>query len=193
MEAGRYRESEALFERAWRVVPGGIYGHQSPTLLVPGAYPYFFTRGAGARLWDVDGHEYVDLMCAYGPIVLGHNHPTVLLRTPLGVRISQRVWVRGQCTCTILAESFLRQYGVEPKADPVGEFKHQFNMKVGNPQIVLAPSFNDLLGGMPVNGDAPKSMLSPILRPGAVSMDEFDVNLLDGTYLGTVRFLRTLA
>ena len=77
MEVGRYRESKALFERAIRVVPGGIYGHQSPRLLVRDAYPYFFARGNGARLWDVDGNEYLDLMCSYGPIVLGHNHPRV--------------------------------------------------------------------------------------------------------------------
>ena len=77
MSDGRYRESEALLARARRVVPGGIYGHQAPHQLVPGAYPWFFTRGDGARLWDVDGHEYVDLVCSYGPIVLGHNHPVV--------------------------------------------------------------------------------------------------------------------
>src|SRR5262245_1614209 len=77
MEPGRYRETRGLFERALRVVPGGIYGHQSPRMLVPDAYPYFFTRGAGAHVWDVDGNEYIDLMCSYGPIVLGHNHPRV--------------------------------------------------------------------------------------------------------------------
>jgi len=77
MEAGRLRESEALFARARRVVPGGIYGHQSPATLVPGAHPAFFARGRGARVWDVDGNEYVDLMCSYGPIVLGHNDPAV--------------------------------------------------------------------------------------------------------------------
>ena len=76
-EAGRHRETAALFARAERVVPGGIYGHQSPRMLVPGAYPYFFARGDGARVWDVDGNEYLDLVCGYGPIVLGHNHPTV--------------------------------------------------------------------------------------------------------------------
>src|SRR5262249_8393937 len=76
-EPGRHRETQALFERALRVVPGGIYGHQSPRMLVPDAYPYFFARGAGARIWDVDGNEYIDLMCSYGPIVLGHNHPRV--------------------------------------------------------------------------------------------------------------------
>ena len=77
VEPGRHRETHALFARAERVVPGGIYGHQSPQMLVPEAYPYFFARADGARLWDVDGNEYVDLMCSYGPIVLGHNHPAV--------------------------------------------------------------------------------------------------------------------
>ncbi len=77
MASDRYRETEALFARARAVVPGGIHGHQSPRMLVPGAYPYFFARGEGARIWDVDGNEYLDLMCSYGPIVLGHRHPKV--------------------------------------------------------------------------------------------------------------------
>ncbi len=67
----------ALFERAQRVVPGGIYGHQSPVMLVPGSYPFFFERAEGCHIWDVDGNEYIDYMCSYGPIVLGHNHPKV--------------------------------------------------------------------------------------------------------------------
>ena len=77
VEAGRHRETAALFARAERVIPGGIYGHQSPRLLVPEAYPYFFARADGARVWDVDGNEYLDLVCGYGPIVLGHNDRVV--------------------------------------------------------------------------------------------------------------------
>jgi glutamate-1-semialdehyde 2,1-aminomutase len=76
-EPGRFRKTDALFARAQKVVPGGIYGHQSPAMLVPGAYPYFFARGQGAHVWDVDGNQYIDLMCSYGPIVLGHNHAKV--------------------------------------------------------------------------------------------------------------------
>lgn len=77
MATKRYAESEALLERARRVVPGGVYGHQAPRMVVGGAYPYFFARGDGCRVWDVDGNEYIDLMCSYGPIVLGHRHPLV--------------------------------------------------------------------------------------------------------------------
>jgi len=44
---------------------------------LPPAYPQFMRGGRGARIWDVDGNEYVDLMCSYGPVVLGHQHPRV--------------------------------------------------------------------------------------------------------------------
>jgi glutamate-1-semialdehyde 2,1-aminomutase len=70
-------ESAALFGRAEKVVPGGIHGHQAPAMLVRGEQPYFFDRGDGCRVWDVDGNEYIDFMCSYGPIVLGHHHPKV--------------------------------------------------------------------------------------------------------------------
>lgn len=68
-------------DRAWRqraraVIPGGMYGHQNAALL-PDGFPQFFRQGRGSRIWDVDGNEYVDLMCSYGPIILGHHHPEV--------------------------------------------------------------------------------------------------------------------
>jgi glutamate-1-semialdehyde 2,1-aminomutase len=75
--ADRLADTGALFARARRVVPGGIYGHQSPSMLVADAHPAFFARAEGSHIWDVDGNEYVDFMCSYGPIVLGHRHPSV--------------------------------------------------------------------------------------------------------------------
>jgi glutamate-1-semialdehyde 2,1-aminomutase len=69
-------EDQRLRERAGAVIPGGMYGHQSAASL-PSAYPQFMRGGRGARVWDVDGNEYVDLMCSYGPVVLGHQHPRV--------------------------------------------------------------------------------------------------------------------
>ncbi len=77
MKPYEFKQSEALFERAKQVIPGGIYGHQTPMLLTPGAYPSFFARGKGSHVWDVDGNEYIDYMCSYGPIVVGHLNPRV--------------------------------------------------------------------------------------------------------------------
>ncbi len=67
---------KALQERARAVIPGGMYGHQS-TRLSPDDYPQFFARARGARLWDVDGHELLDFMCAYGPNLLGYGDEKV--------------------------------------------------------------------------------------------------------------------
>ena len=66
----------ALRGRAARVVPGGMHGHLDAAFLPP-EFPQFFARGEGCRVWDVDGNEYVDLMCSWGPILLGYRHPEV--------------------------------------------------------------------------------------------------------------------
>jgi glutamate-1-semialdehyde 2,1-aminomutase len=61
-------------ERAMRVVPGGVYGHAA---IVPSKHPRFFAEGRGCRVEDVDGNEYIDLMCSYGPNLLGMQHERV--------------------------------------------------------------------------------------------------------------------
>ncbi|HDP79317.1 MAG TPA: aminotransferase class III-fold pyridoxal phosphate-dependent enzyme [Spirochaetes bacterium] len=78
MKTYSYKKSAALFKRAARVIPCGIYGHFAPAPLVPATdYPYYAVRAKGSRFWDVDGNEFIDYMCAYGPVVLGHNDPKV--------------------------------------------------------------------------------------------------------------------
>jgi glutamate-1-semialdehyde 2,1-aminomutase len=67
---------KALRERAEAVIPGGMYGHQAVGLL-PDDYPQFFSKGEGARLWDADGREMLDLMCAYGPNLFGYGNPEI--------------------------------------------------------------------------------------------------------------------
>lgn len=67
---------QALRQRARRVVPGGMSGHLNAASL-PAGYPQFFQRGEGCRLWDVDGREFIDFMCGWGPSLLGWQHPEV--------------------------------------------------------------------------------------------------------------------
>lgn len=73
----RFRRSQELFDRAARVIPGGIYGHASPAVGLPHSLPYYAERAQGCRYWDVDGNEYIDYLCGYGPMILGHQHPAV--------------------------------------------------------------------------------------------------------------------
>jgi glutamate-1-semialdehyde 2,1-aminomutase len=72
----RNPEDAALRERARRVIPGGMYGHGNVAML-PEGYPQFFERGHGCRIVDVDGNEYIDFMCGYGPNLVGLGHPKV--------------------------------------------------------------------------------------------------------------------
>jgi glutamate-1-semialdehyde 2,1-aminomutase len=69
--------SEALFARASAVTPGGV---NSPVraFRAVGGTPRFISSASGARLTDVDGHEYVDLVGSWGPMLLGHAHPEVM-------------------------------------------------------------------------------------------------------------------
>lgn len=66
----------ALRERAALVIPGGMWGHQRAAA-VPRGFPQFFTGGEGCRVRDADGNVYMDFMCSWGPIILGHRHPAV--------------------------------------------------------------------------------------------------------------------
>lgn len=66
-----------LFERAVRVIPGGV---NSPVRAFGsvGGTPYFVERADGPYVWDADGKRYIDYVQSYGPGILGHAHPAVL-------------------------------------------------------------------------------------------------------------------
>jgi len=66
-----------LFERAQRVIPGGVNSPVRAFRSVGGA-PYFVERAEGAYVWDVEGRRYIDLVQSYGAIILGHAHPSVV-------------------------------------------------------------------------------------------------------------------
>ena len=83
--------SAELFDRARAVLPGGV---NSPVraFRAVGGTPFFVARAQGARLTDVDGKTYLDYVCSWGPLILGHAHPAVLeaIRTA-----AQRGWSYG--------------------------------------------------------------------------------------------------
>jgi glutamate-1-semialdehyde 2,1-aminomutase len=71
------KRSSELFDRAKRVLPGGV---NSPVraFRAVGGTPFFVAHGHGSSLADVDGREYVDYVCSWGALILGHAHPAVL-------------------------------------------------------------------------------------------------------------------
>ena len=72
----RERSGE-LYAAARRHIPGGVNSPARSWGAVGGT-PLFLERGAGSRVWDADGNEYIDYVCSWGPLILGHAHPQVL-------------------------------------------------------------------------------------------------------------------
>jgi len=79
-EVFTYPNSQSAFARAAKVIPSGVYGHLGPAegCFIPvEAFPLFGEKASGTYFWDVDGHRFIDYMCAYGPNILGYNDPDV--------------------------------------------------------------------------------------------------------------------
>ncbi|MDF3002599.1 MAG: Aminotransferase class-III, partial [Bacillota bacterium] len=75
-----YPKSREAFQRALRVIPSGIYGHQGPSegcYIPQSAFPLFSSHAKGAHFWDLDGNDFIDYMCGYGPNVLGYGDSDV--------------------------------------------------------------------------------------------------------------------
>jgi putative SbcD/Mre11-related phosphoesterase len=122
-------------------------------------------------------------------IVMGHVHPVVSLRDPAGFRITRQVWIKADCNRKQLAETLTKKYKLR-------SVKHTESKTL---QLFIMPSFNDFLGGRPLNErrlDASvrsRVAVGPILRSNAVDMEKAEAYLLDGNYLGTLEQLRTLS
>ena len=157
---------------------------------------------SGTSFGDVGlfhGHAWpTPELLACRSLVTGHVHPTVAIRDPMGLRMTQQVFVKAQCNNEKLAKALLKYLGTKGKADVYGIFKEQYEVKVEVSQLLILPSFNQFLGGRPINErkrDKKKAdaYIGPILRSGCVNMNEAEVYLLDGTFLGTVEQLKSLS
>ncbi len=72
-----HAKSEQLFAEALKYIPGGV---NSPVraFRAVGGQPFFVNKAKGARVWDVDGNEYLDYVGTWGPAILGHAHPRII-------------------------------------------------------------------------------------------------------------------
>ncbi|MCH8187044.1 MAG: glutamate-1-semialdehyde 2,1-aminomutase [Chloroflexi bacterium] len=73
---GRQRSAQ-LMATAKQYIPGGVNSPARSWAAV-GGDPIFIAKGAGSRVWDADGNEYIDYVCSWGPMILGHAHPDVI-------------------------------------------------------------------------------------------------------------------
>ncbi len=68
-------KSDRLFKKAKKLIPGGIFGHYKYAVREQG--PKFFSKAKDAYFWDIDGNKYLDLICGWGPMILGYNNPKI--------------------------------------------------------------------------------------------------------------------
>lgn len=72
----RLARKNEWFARAEKVIPGGMYGHQSVKYLTED-FPLYFAKAKGAHLWDVDGNQYIDYVCGYGTNLFGYGNERI--------------------------------------------------------------------------------------------------------------------
>ncbi|MEM3437522.1 MAG: metallophosphoesterase [Nitrososphaerales archaeon] len=115
-------------------------------------------------------------------LIMGHNHLTIEFREN-SFRIAEPVWVIAKLDRKKVAKSFLKYLRLKIGADPLKSFKDHFGFNFGNPRIIIMPNFNPLLGGNAINMNY-AALLGPLLCSRCVKLNESEIYLLDGSYLG---------
>jgi len=120
------------------------------------------------------GHTWPDpalLRC--GQWVISHNHPTIKLTDVVGHTITREAWIRARVDREAVAANYRS-----------GEFEWH------DPELFIVPSFNELCGGIAFNESFHDDLLGPLFTSKAVRLEESEVYLLDGTFMGTIESLR---
>lgn len=131
-------------------------------------------------------------------LVMGHLHPVVVFRDPAGFKMTRQVWMRANVDSEGLGKILLQKAGVKLTGSVTETLRRHYGVKLKTVELYIMPSFNDFLGGRPVNETKPRKeidkeeLIGPVLRSEAVDVDEAELYLLDGTFLGTLNQLRQL-
>jgi putative SbcD/Mre11-related phosphoesterase len=157
---------------------------------------------AGTIAGDVGlfhGHKWPSpMLLKCKTLIMGHLHPVVVFRDSAGFKITRQVWVKAVCNTAQLSKTLLQKQRIKIEGTPEETVKKHYSFKPRATQLFIMPSFNDFLGGRPINKTQPRkeghtsTMVGPVLRSEAVDLDNSEIYLLDGTYLGTLNQLRRL-
>jgi putative SbcD/Mre11-related phosphoesterase len=131
-------------------------------------------------------------------LVMGHVHPVVVFRDPAGFKITRQIWIRANCNIEALAKILLEKHKIKVEGTVKETVQKHFGFKPYSQELFIMPSFNDFLGGRPINEtkyrkeSKDETLIGPVLRSKAVDVDDSELYLLDGNYLGTLNQLRQL-
>jgi len=203
-ELEEWRDVPEFFEELAKLVPciqvvlGNHDGNLEP--LTPSNVQLL--PATGIELWKkfglIHGHAWPGPeLLACETLIIGHLHPAITLRDALGYRFTKPVWIVAPCDVQKLIPGALKASSkAAAKRANVQQFlEERFHVEPSVRRCIFVPPFNDFLGGRPVNSKRIEEThagegLGPIVRSGAVDLENADIQLLDGTYLGRVRELR---
>jgi len=190
-EFQEWKDIPAFFEKLRRkvndirIVPGNHDGNLEP-LLPPNIE---ITPPTGISVQNVGlfhGHTWPSpQLLENSVLVMGHVHPVIGFRDPLGFRIIKPVWVKADLNTSILLKRILKRVSlkIDEKQKPKAE------------KLLIMPAFNDFVGGRPINEKPLETkserIVGPILRSRSVDLENAEIYMLDGTFLGKIRAWRT--
>ena len=131
-------------------------------------------------------------------LLMGHLHPVVVFRDPAGFKLTRQAWMKVKINPEALTRILLQKHNVKLEGTVEETLRKHYGVKACAEQVFMMPSFNDFLGGRPVNETRSRKelgaeeLIGPVLRSEAVDVDNADLYLLDGTFLGTLNQLRHL-
>jgi uncharacterized protein len=201
-EPGEWHDIPDFFWEVTKFVPeiGVVRGNHDANLepMLPENVKMF--PAGGVAVGDValfHGHKWPSpALLGCKTLVMGHLHPVVVFRDPAGFKITSQAWMRADCNGEALAKLLLQKHHVKIKTTPEETLQEHYGVPLRAAELFIMPSFNDFLGGIPVNETRPRkelgaeALIGPVLRSEAVDVDGSELYLLDGTYLGTLDQLR---
>lgn len=202
-ELEEWRDVPEFFEALLKLVPSiqVILGNHDGNLepLTPSKVELLPSNGVAlwGRFGLLHGHAWpTPEILGCETLILGHLHPAITLRDAMGYRFTRPAWVTASCDAKKLLRGTLKAAGIPNKGDLGKVLMDRYHVKLAATRCVFVPPFNDFLGGRPVNSKKIEEThagerLGPVLRSTAVDMDDAEVHLLDGTYLGRVKQLKS--
>jgi hypothetical protein len=207
VEPEEWRDVPDFFEKAInlvpvvKVVPGNHDGNLEP--LTPREVEILPSSGTKVTE-DValaHGHAWTSpQLLSSSTLIMGHVHPIVTFTDPLGLRAVRQVWIKANCDRTKLARTLLKHLSIKIEHPIEVEFRERYKTELRISRCIIMPCFNDFLGGQSVNRKGSWSKwrlreeyIGPILRSQSVDIENAEVHMLDGTFLGRISQLRAFA
>jgi hypothetical protein len=123
-------------------------------------------------------------------LIMAHNHPVIEFKDEFNVRTYEPAWIRAHWDKMKLATAYLKYLKVKNAKNQLKILQEKFQIVIAdNPEIIIIPAFNDLLGGISFNKkDA--TFIGPLLNSGCVNLDDSEAILMDGTIMGKIKEIR---